>query len=235
MNAYVQNNTKHILNGETAALGCYEQGCWVVRCAHPLDHIFTSSDIAYGNVNFVEDILGKMDYKINSIGHVPDDLLPYAGRSIEKMTLRDALKRQNVFIKPDAQFHKRFNGTTLQTSFDYIQLAKYDEEDPVLVSPIINIVSEWRGFICQDELVDSRRYKGDFRVIPDHSVIEKHIKVWKDRPQAWSCDLGVTDKGETIIIECNDVMSLGWYGLVPSLVGRMLVVRWEEIHQKKLT
>lgn len=238
MEAFVQDNTKHVLNGHGAALGLYERGFYVTRCSTPIHALDFHNPAVYGNVNFVEEYLTAMKYNIRSIGHVPSDLTPYAGREITYMTLGEALKLENVFIKPIPEKHKRFTGIVIDSSIARYKLQlethSYDIDEQVIVSPVINIASEWRGFVCEDELIDCKHYKGDFRIAPDYSI-EKHITEWKDRPSAWSCDFGITDTGETIIVECNDVMSLGWYGLVPAKIGRMLEVRWEEIHKNKST
>lgn len=65
--------------------------------------------------------------------------------------------------------------------------------------------------------------------------VDKAIKLWKSAPIAWSCDLGITDKGETVVVECNDVMALGFYGLQAYKAGEILEKRWTEIHRNKST
>ena len=42
-------------------------------------------------------------------------------------------------------------------------------------------------------------------------------------------DFGVTDRGETRLVEVNDGFSLGCYGLEPILYARLLCARWSEL------
>lgn len=238
MNALVQTNTKNYMNHVTASHGLYQCGCFVESKEYlPGDTIEVDNEsVYYGTVGFYTHIMEQLGYTQRHIGHVPEDLYAFAGRNIETVPLSVALtkkKTEDIFFKPIPENHKKFTGSTFNKSIDLINLYSYDENDLVLMSPVINIISEWRGFVLNDELVDSRNYKGNFRIVPDYAKIEPYFKLWKERPCAWSCDFGVTDTGETVIIECNDVISLGWYGTDPSNAGRLLIARWEEIHQNK--
>jgi len=239
MNAFVQTNTRYHMNKETAKRGLFEMGCVVEEIEYNPDIIAQNPDgIYYGNVGFNNKILEQLGYNQRHIGHVPEDLYHLAGRTIETVSLKEALARrahESIFIKPVPEHHKKFNGLSFDNPYDLYNVAAYDDDAMVLLSPRINIVSEWRGFIVDDELVDAEHYKGNFRLAPDYYKIENNIKSWKDRPVAWSCDMGITDKGETIIVECNDVLALGWYGVHPSIAGRMLIARWDQIHAEKST
>lgn len=238
MHGIVQISTKHSTNRESAIAGLENQGVLVSQTDDIDGIVLDAQSVIYGNMGFAEKAISRLGYHKRAIAHVPDDLLPYAGRSVEKVPLREALERrhtESIFIKPIPERHKQFNGLTFDNPYDIYQLANYPDDELVLLSPKINIVSEWRGFVFKDELLDAKNYKGDFRVIPNYSKIEPFLNTWNERPIAWSCDFGVTDKGETIIVECNDVMSLGWYNLTPMYVGSMLVARWEEIHRNKST
>jgi hypothetical protein len=42
-------------------------------------------------------------------------------------------------------------------------------------------------------------------------------------------DWGVTDTGETRLVEANDAYALGYYGLQSVLYARMIDARWEEL------
>lgn len=238
MHGIIQISTKHIHNRLSAIAGLENRGVTVTQTDNIEEIELTSESVIYGNMGFIEKALNKLGYPKRAIAHVPDDLLPYAGRKIEMVPLSEALIRrhnESIFIKPCPDNHKQFDGFTFDDPYAIYQLANYADDSLVLLSPKINIVTEWRGFVFKDELLDAKHYKGDFRIIPEYAKIEPFLNTWKDRPVAWSCDFGVTDKGETIIVECNDVMSLGWYNLTPKYVGGMLIARWEEIHRNKTT
>jgi hypothetical protein len=57
------------------------------------------------------------------------------------------------------------------------------------------------------------------------------------QPAGMSLDFGVTDKGETILVEANDGWALGYYpwgNLTPSGYANLIVERWMEICKIKL-
>lgn len=242
MNAYIGLETKNPCNKEFASYGLYQLGLYVQHISYKdVPNIeFTNEDVFYGNVGFIQTVLKKYGYKVPALGHVPDAMLPFAGRTIELVTLKEAKKRsetEKVFIKPVPENGKQFTGFVMSnSSLDGLYLVDYlrDEKELVLMSPTLNIVSEWRCFVHNGQIIDAKNYFGDFRTIPDYKIGDQCIEAWSDSPIAYSCDLGVTDEGKTIVIECNDVMCLGLYGLWPTKAGRMIVDRWNEIHAQNL-
>ena len=48
-------------------------------------------------------------------------------------------------------------------------------------------------------------------------------------PAGYAIDFGLTDKGETLLIEVNDGYSLGCYGLVYLDYAKLLSARWAEL------
>jgi hypothetical protein len=235
MVAFVDEKTKNWLNRETSRRGLEDLG-YIVEFA-TVDTVICQTDLVYyGNVNFIEKVVDTLGYTHNPIAHVPEELQLFAGRKIERMTLEEALEKsrfEKIFIKPKPEKHKHFTGMVLKTPMDMVHLANYPNTDEVLVSPAIDILSEWRCFIHGNEVLDIKNYKGDFLKFPNADIINKIPGMWKKSPVSWACDVGVTDKGETIIVECNDVMSLGLYGLSTLKAGRMIVDRWEQIHYNK--
>lgn len=103
------------------------------------------------------------------------------------------------------------------------------EDTLIQTSEVVNILSEYRGFVVKGTLEALHHYQGDFRYYPDTTIIEQAIKDYIDAPAGYTIDFGVTDKGETILIECNDGWSIGSYGCDPSIYVRLLVARWMEI------
>lgn len=235
MVAFVDEKTKNWINRETSRRGLEDLG-YVVEYA-TVDNVICHNDLVYyGNVNFIEKVVDTLGYEKNPIAHVPEDLTYFAGRTIERMTLEEALERsrfEKIFLKPKPEKHKHFTGLVLRTPMDLLNIANYPSTEEVLVSPEIHILSEWRCYIHGNEVIDIKNYKGDFLKFPNADIVEKIPGMWKTSPIAWACDVGVTDTGETIIVECNDVMSLGFYGLSTLKAGRMIVDRWEQIHQNK--
>lgn len=100
---------------------------------------------------------------------------------------------------------------------------------PIMTSEVVNIRSEHRAFIVDKELIDARKYKGKFGTHPDINVIQECIDSWPDQPVAYSLDMGMTEDGETILIEANDAYALGTYGIDPYNYTKMLILRWKQI------
>ncbi|WP_238996654.1 ATP-grasp domain-containing protein [Paenibacillus pinistramenti] len=48
-------------------------------------------------------------------------------------------------------------------------------------------------------------------------------------PNGYAVDIGLTDKGETLLIEVNDGYALGQYGLNTLDYAKLLSARWSEL------
>lgn len=236
MTAYIQNGMKGWTNQKTAIQGLSELGHWV-ELVDVVDSAIIGEHIYYGNVVFIRQVIDKLGYIQKWIGHVPEDLYPLAGRNIQNIPLGRVIKDKiHKFIKPTPDKNKSFNGFVYTgNQLEQLYIVNYfaNPSEEVIVSDVVNFVSEWRCYMCNGEILDGKHYKGDFKIFPNYGIAENAAKMWKNSPAAWSCDLGITDDGETFIVECNDVMSLGVYGLSPMKLAKMLEVRWEEIHKNK--
>ena len=236
MNAYIDTDTKNWLNKETVFRGLNDLGAYV-DFIHKDDLKQEQDAIYYGNVGFIDHIANIFQYPKRPIAHVPLELQRrFAGRNIDSVLLSEALaqsKKELIFIKPRPSRHKEFTGLVLNNNSALIDIANYPLDEYVLMSPALNILSEWRCFVLDNEIIDAKHYKGDFRISPDWDVAMHAAKAWSDSPSAWSLDVGITDRDNTIVIECNDVMSLGMYGLSTAKAAALLVSRWEQIHYRK--
>ena len=65
------------------------------------------------------------------------------------------------------------------------------------------------------------------------SVIENAVRDYKDIPAGCSLDFGVTDDGRTLLIEMNDGLALGCYGLPDEEYAKLLLARWAELNGTK--
>ena len=239
MNAYIDGNLKGAINRETVLEGLSKMGYWVEQIHTPLvpEDESLSNSIFYGNVGFIRKIVERLEYKERWIGHVPEELYSLANRNISLQPIGNIFKEKTPkFIKPTPDKNKSFDGFVYNANqLDSLYVANYfiTGDELVITSDVVNFVSEWRCYICDGEILDAKHYKGNFRKFPDYSVAERAISLWKDAPISFSCDLGIDEFGLTSIVECNDVMSLGMYGLSPLNAGMMLEKRWEEIHKNK--
>jgi hypothetical protein len=186
-------------------------------------------------VSYIEETVkyfNKLDIEVPKALNIPLSIYKYAGRVIEQSTIGICKRIVNlnwpVFIKPVKI--KQFVPGIIKNkkSFD-IYLGHLDDDVKVLVSEVVDFVSEYRGYVIDGKLVGIKHYIGDFRVFPDMKVIDAAIKDYINAPAGYSIDFGVTSDGRTLLVECNDGWSLGNYGLNDSTYVSLLCKRWIEI------
>lgn len=189
----------------------------------------SKEDIIVGYVNNVRErlyhfgiITPEMDY--------PDSLNKYLGRKIWHSTINTINSHPelwNIFVKPVED--KKFTGVVVRSPKDLIGCGTSGANVDVICSEIIDIRAEWRVFVRYGHILDVRRYKGDWRIHYDPSVIENAIKDFTEAPAGYAIDFGVTADGKTILIEVNDGYSLGSYGLIENYYAKLLSARWTEL------
>lgn len=188
-------------------------------------------------VGFIEDTnkyFEKLGIPPKRNFNVPYDLRPYAGRALYYTSMWEVRNHPHfpIFVKP--VYAKRFvAGVIKSQELMDIFLKDIPNEEEVMVSEVVNFVSEYRGYVVKGELKGIKHYLGDFRIFPDMSVVDATIKDFKDAPAGYSIDFGITDDGRTLLVECNDGWSLGNYGLNPSIYTNLLSARWLEIMKEK--
>lgn len=134
-----------------------------------------------------------------------------------------------MFIKPDG-VAKEFVPGIVKSTYDIdMYYHNVPGDSPVLLSVPVNFISEYRGYVYDNQLQGLYWYFGDFRVFPDVKIIDEAIAAYTSQPAGYSIDFGVTSDGRTLLIECNDGWSLGNYGLEPSKYTKLLSKRWLEI------
>ncbi len=160
----------------------------------------------------------------------PDELREFLGREVRQTVLGEVRKKTSpIFVKP--QEHKAFTGFVWTgDSESRRRIVTHTDSTPVWVSEPIKIVVEYRAFHLYETVIDCRKYKGDWSVAPDRAVIDAARRAYKkSAPAAYCTDWGVTDTGKTVLVETNDAMSFGHYGLPPVSYARMLAARWNQL------
>ena len=185
-----------------------------------------------GYIGDVHAALKSINKKIPQNVDYPEDLQDFLGRDIFITTLKYIKsKTSSQFIKPLE--HKLFTGFVY--SGDEIsrrRIITCPDDTKVYACQPINILSEYRCFILDNEILDCRLYKGDWSLAPHKEKIEMAVKIMKlkgEAPRAYCLDWGITDKQDTILIEMNEGYAFGHYGLRPDLYVRMLSARWSEM------
>lgn len=171
----------------------------------------TSNCIPVGSVEFVLEFM-KQCYGIVGAKplNIPSELMRFSNRDIQYLSNTDFTNiltaDKEYFIKSNTKI-KGYTNVITPTNDGMIV-----PEDCYMVSEFVEIQSEWRCFIKDGNLLDSRCYSGDFMLQPSFSDIEEMIKDYKSCPPAYTLDVCVDGNEKTSIIECHNFFSCGLYG-----------------------
>jgi len=158
----------------------------------------------------------------------PKELLPFLNRSLDVTQLgRLSPGDLPLFIKPKLQ-HKRFTGFVCNDVLDR-RLGGISPEFEIYVSNPVDILSEYRCYVLNGKILSIARYRGSVEHFPNVAIVREMICAYLDAPISYGLDVGITSKGETLLVEVNDSTSLGNYGLPPTLFAKMIAARWFQI------
>ncbi len=180
-----------------------------------------------GSVEFMREVFKRIN--------LLDVRLPAnSNRKHQVMTLREAqivwrAAGQKLFIKPveiklftglvlDGVVHSCLDGLPEDT-----KVMAYEPFD----SPII---SEWRFYIHNHQVVDGHNYSGDCFKIPFAGNVLNVVAANKDTfPCAYTIDMAVLQDESNVVVEFNDMWAIGNYGMPNFLYLRLLKDRYFEI------
>lgn len=186
-------------------------------------------EIVIGYVDDVRSMLYKHDIVAPELDY-PEELTAYLGRKVWKSRLSviaNNPENWNVFIKPVED--KKFTGIVVRSTKDLVGCGTYGDDPEIFCSEIVKFVAEWRCFVRFGNILDVRRYRGDWRLHFDSGVVQEIVDQFNTAPKGYSVDIGLTDKGETLLIEVNDGYALGHYGLNSLDYAKLLSARWSEL------
>ncbi len=156
-----------------------------------------------------------------------------SNREHEVITLLEAQNRvtrgEKLFIKPIEI--KLFTGFVLD-GFIYPCLSNIPKDTKVMAYEPFNTVieTEWRCYVLNGSIIDSRNYSGDFMQMPDYGYVKKEIEKNKILfPCAYTIDIAVLSSGNEVVIEFNDAWAIGNYGMPNDLYIKFLDRRYFEI------
>ncbi len=187
------------------------------------------SDVVVGYISSVKQAIRNLGITPPVEIDYPEELQDYFGRKLWKSTLHTVYNDETmwpVFVKP--VLGKQFNGTFVKSLTDLVGIGSQEDRE-VWCSEPVNFISEYRCFIKYGRLVDAKRYKGSFKVIPNFDIVEKCIQDFTNQPAAYSLDFGVTDDGRSLLIEVNDGFAIGSYGLDHLNYAKVISARWHDL------
>lgn len=176
-----------------------------------------------GSVEFMKEVFKR-------VGKVVPSMKP--AQEVKQLWISDAIDRvksgQKLFIKPVET--KLFSGMV----FDNMcigMLEKFPDETEVYVCEPFNnpIVSEWRLYVRNKEVVEARNYSGSFKKVPNWIYADFILTSGEKFPSCFTLDLALLKNGETVVVEYNDMWAIGNYGMDNSLYYKLLRERYYEI------
>ena len=231
--AYIQslNNVPIDDWGFIAYLGFKKKGMDIIFYEEIEEVPLNSKNIIVGCIEDTLTFFNKLGLSTPSPLHIPPSLEKYCNRYVEYMTMESFLSSSisyPKFIKPHSKI-KEFISGVIRKDSSKIYFKDVDPTTIIQVSEVVDIISEYRGFVIGGELKSLQHYIGDFKIFPNCQVIEKAISEYKDQPIGYSIDFGITSGGDTVLIECNDGWSLGCYGCDPTIYTNLLTKRWMQL------
>jgi hypothetical protein len=191
---------------------------------------FTNEDLFIGSIEFMKTIFGILKIDLPKPINIPVSLVEHCQRKVWIANKKDL--HFPVFIKPFNDL-KLFDGAVLENDKNmHIIFPQIKNDTLLLCSEPVNFLSEWRGFVFKNKLIDLKHYLGDFKIFPNIEEIEKTISDYTDSPIAYAIDFGIDDKGRTLLIEVNDFFSVGTYGFSGQIYGQMIEARLKEMGLK---
>ncbi|MEO1293756.1 MAG: ATP-grasp domain-containing protein, partial [Pseudomonadota bacterium] len=213
--------TAFSLNRQAAYVGFIKRGAEVQFFdADAQDTLLLDpEDIVVGGIGIVHGAFSRLGWSIPALPSVPPELSRFAGRKVWRGPLIDARREvergRQIFVKPLPEEPKRFAGQALTSFADLIATAHIPDETVVECAEIVPFVSEYRCFVLAGDVIGVRPYTGDPLRFPDPAVIREAVAAFPSAPRAYALDVGVTEDGQTLLVEVNDAYALGAYGLAP--------------------
>jgi hypothetical protein len=196
----------------------------------------TKEDVVLGHVAICLQVMKNLDVPDPSLPYYPTELKEWFGRNIIRTDLRHFEKileenegfGKDYFVKPVK--NKLFTGTCMNSVHDIPRLGGISKNTKVYVSSYVKFVAEFRVYVYKNKIVDVFRYWGDdWKINVNPDIVDKMVSALTNMPIFYSLDVGVDDKGRTLLIEINDGYALGNYGLAPIDYAKMSMDRWQEI------
>jgi hypothetical protein len=191
--------------------------------------------LVVGSVRCVHAALQQLGVSIPKACDLPESLASYRGRRIwtsDWGTIhREFLagRTEPIFVKPLDDV-KAFVGYVLRTRADLEPTMSCPAHMKLLVSEVVEFVSEWRSYVLRGEVIGVGHYKGDPLRFPDPEVIRSAVKDFQaESPVAYGLDFGITAAGRSLLIEVNDGYAIGSYGLPAPKLAEMYEARWLEL------
>lgn len=210
MRAFIKQTIESSLF-EQAKVGFIKMGYECVYYKDIPDDL-NKEDVVVGYISDIHKAYLKIGVHIPESIDYPQELESFLARKIKKVEyIQLSEDKFPYFIKPVN--HKLFPGKVIKEYKDLIGV--YDTE-LYYTEDILNILSEYRVFVQDKEVIGIKHYKGNPFITLNEGIIREMVRVYTTQPDTYALDVGVScteGKLNTILVEVNAGYSSGNYGL----------------------
>ncbi len=194
-------------------------------------------NIVIGCIETTNKYFEKLGLSPKMALNIPKEIQKYAKRGIKYTNMKDFRDNAKGYIETNNGTFVKGNGKAkvfvpgVIKNEEQVRLFFRDvsDDEPILLSEPVNFISEYRTYVCNGEILGIKHYLGDFFIFPNPEVIKNAIKDYISAPVGYVIDFGITDKGETLLVEINDGFCIGNYGLEDNKYVKLLCARWLEL------
>lgn len=195
----------------------------------------TQASLVVGGLDFMTAALKQRGIDLPAIESYPPALADCLHRTTWRTTLCHVLDRVErshdaVFVKPAVRA-KRFTGFVLEDGRDW-RLQGVSRREPVWCSDPVTWLSEWRVYVVRGEVRFVAHYDGNPSIELARGKVDQAVQRMTDVPgfpMSYAVDFGVLASGETALIEMNDGLAIGAYGIDGETYLEMLQDRWDQL------
>jgi len=232
MNVYIQKNNDTGMPHHFDAACAYYGACdlnYKVKLVSYEDVVSGKYDLLIRNHLFVGSV-EFMTAVFERVGCFPEKL-PNNDREVFS-TLGEVRERisngEKLFVKP--RKIKLFTGTVYDKYF-ISSLDEYPDDLGVIVDEPFKspILAEWRVYVRDGVMEDSRSYLGEHTQHFNIDYVQSVVAKFKDIARCFTCDIAILEDGTNICVELNDMWAIGNYGMDNELYVKMLKARYFEI------
>jgi len=197
--------------------------------------------IPVGSLEFVEKYINHIGKSMKNPNFIPEKLrknkflkrkISFLKKADEKSIVQKvkSLGLNSFFIK-DTENYKGFRG--IINNLKNTKNLPFSYPKNILISEKIDIVSEYRFFVFNNEVVGLKNYNGDFKVFPNVKIVEEMVKEYqksKDNFRAYTLDVAITSNNNTVLIEVHPFVSCGLYGFEEyKILPQMIISGYKDI------
>lgn len=231
MTAYIYYEDTPTIDLAAAKYGFKEIGYKIVTF-DDISDVPASAGVVVGYIDDLQAYFEKLGIGKQRAINISEELgkEEFLKRTIEFYDMKTfkALINLPIFIKP-ARYPKEFMAGVMKAESSKLFYNDVPDDTPVLISEVVDMISEYRCYVIKGKLVGIKNYQGDIRVFPDVKMIDRMIAAYTKAPAGYSVDVAILASGETVLVEVQDGWALGNYGLECDVYARLLAARWTQL------